>query len=78
MDWLYARLLAEVPSTSIEYCEVYKILRIIGFQWVPGSPGPGSTVFLTTHLLVYKGTKLQHSMEYKAHFSPLNLDGIIH
>ena len=36
-----ARLLAEVPSTSIEYCEVYKIPSRVGFPWVPGSPGPG-------------------------------------
>ena len=27
--WIgHARLLAEVPSTSIEYCEVYKIPRV--------------------------------------------------
>ena len=33
--WIgHARLLAEVPSTSIEYCEVYKILD------PHGSPGP--------------------------------------
>ena len=35
----YARLLAEVPSTSIEYCEVYKIPGRIGY---PGPLVPGS------------------------------------
>ena len=30
--WIgHARLYAEVPSTSIEYCEVYKIPRRVGF-----------------------------------------------
>ena len=31
-----ARLLAEVPSAGIEYCEVYKIPRKAGSLWVPG------------------------------------------
>ena len=31
-----SRLLAEVPSTSIEYCEVHKIPRV-EFLWVPRS-----------------------------------------
>ena len=36
--WIgHARLLAEVPSTSIEYCEVYKIQKKAGSSWVPGS-----------------------------------------
>ena len=49
--WIgHARLLAEVPSTSTEYCEVYKIPSRVGFPRVPGprilwSPGP---LFLTT------------------------------
>ena len=39
--WIgHARLLAEVPSTSIEYCEVYKIPKRAGFLWVPWSLGP--------------------------------------
>ena len=33
--WIgHARLLAEVPSTSIEYCELYKIPRRVGFPQV--------------------------------------------
>ena len=45
----HARLLAEVPSTSIEYCEMYKIPRRVGFLWVPGQ-GPWSLgpLFLPT------------------------------
>ena len=40
--WIgHARLLAEVPSTSIENCEVYKIPRRVGFPRAPGSPSPG-------------------------------------
>ena len=36
--WIgHARLLVEVPSTSIEYCEVYKIPRRVGFLQVPWS-----------------------------------------
>ena len=43
--WIgHARLLAEVPSTSIEYCEVYKIPRRVGslglLVTVPRSLGP--------------------------------------
>ena len=35
--WIgHARLLAEVTSTSIKYCEVYKIPRRVGSPWVPG------------------------------------------
>ena len=30
----HVTLLAEVPSTSIEYCEVYQIVRS---PWIPGS-----------------------------------------
>ena len=39
--------LAEVPSISIEYCEVYRIPRRVEFTQVPGpwSPGP---LFLPT------------------------------
>ena len=33
----HVRLLAEVPSTSVEYCEVYKIPSRVGFPQVPGS-----------------------------------------
>ena len=34
--WIgHARLFAEVPSTSIEYCEVYKIPKKAGSLWVP-------------------------------------------
>ena len=36
----HARLLAEVPSTSVEYCEVYKIPKKAGSSRVPWSPGP--------------------------------------
>ena len=41
--WIsHARLLAEVPSTSTEYCEVYKIPKK---KLDPrGSPGPGPLV----------------------------------
>ena len=42
-SWIgHARVLAEAPSTSIEYCEVYKIPKRAGSLWVPGpwSPGP--------------------------------------
>ena len=33
-------------STSIEYCEAYKIPRRVGFLWVPRSLVPRSSVFI--------------------------------
>ena len=46
-NWIgHVVLLPEVSSTSIEYCEVFKILRIIGSPQIPGSPGP---LFIPTY-----------------------------
>ena len=42
-------VLAEVPSISMEYCEVYKIPRRVGSLWVPWSPGP---LYLPTHTVI--------------------------
>ena len=73
--WIgHARLLAEIPSTSIEYCEMHKILSRVGFPWVAGSPGPGSPgpLFLPPHVDNQMHFQ-QHNMfaqdEYEANIS---------
>ena len=44
--WIgHARLLAEVPSTIIEYCEVYKIPKELDPRRSPGPLIPGSIVY---------------------------------
>ena len=45
----HVRLLAEVPSTSIEWCEVYK------FQEESGRQVPRSTVFYLSRQNQFKG-----------------------
>ena len=43
--WIgHARLLVEVPSTSIEYCELYKFQKKLDLRGSPGSPSPRSLV----------------------------------
>ena len=48
--WIgHARLLAEVPSTRIEYYEVHKISKKLDPRGSPGPWSPGS-LFVPTHL----------------------------